>query len=185
MNQILDEAEKRIPHVHVSAKEEQARLVAEMRQRIGIDLYQNAKRAFPVIDREVRETYDPFCRRVTDIAMRAGNPTPSPMPWISKIQEGQETGGIKNGLDIYEKLDQRDWRATTQHERDSVVENARNCLRCHDGKLSFLKAQKQQAEDFIKTNEWPGRAVPAILTAGTLPGREEHRGITVKSDFDV
>jgi hypothetical protein len=160
-NQILEHAEQRA--ALTTENEEQAKLVEAVRQAIGRNAYDTAKRVLPGIEQAINEDYQPFVAWVIAIAQKANKPISDQLrQWLQAIGTGCVScpQSLRAGIAAYESLSfasivWTDGRTIDENKRREAIGSIRMLLNSHDGQLSFLKSQKGQVESFIQQNDWP------------------------------
>jgi hypothetical protein len=134
-----------------------------MRQDIGPQYYEEAKRQLPEIVRAIGTTYLPFVDRVNVIAKTATRPLRDDIQRsLSRLQEmgAQGPEQLRQGIEAYEELSfqqvlYKDGRSVDINKRAEIVAGIRQALRTYDGWLSAMKREMSQVEQYITDSRWP------------------------------
>jgi hypothetical protein len=152
----LETMEQRASAAGREKQTEREQVVEAMKEEIGLQRYPEAKRQLPILERAINEEFLPFTAHVRSLALTASTPLPTPVQqWLTSIENICATASqeVRAGIEGWERLSfaevaGNDGRVDVM-KRAAVVAGLRQLLCSHDGKVSFMRTQKTQAQEYI------------------------------------
>jgi hypothetical protein len=174
---ILDTVEQRITGARTQQNTAHAQVVEGMREEIGVKHYPEAKRQLPILEQAINTELLPFVGRLRAIAMKAGTPLPTQIQQkLSQMEEHCLNGPkqVRAGIAGYEQLRYenllwKDGKSIDVMVRASLIAGIRQALKSWDGKLSYLRSEQRQIEDWLKESHWPHMAGPGAMVLPPEP----------------
>lgn len=190
MSDLLGDAEGRVPGYAAARKAEHDLAVAMVREEIGLANYETAKGQLPIMEKAIREDYQPWMARIMRIGQETGD-YPDPIRQaVEAIGKMCEAGPrqLRQGLQMYEGLTYADFvwkdgRSVDINQRAWIIAQISRLLRSFDGLLSAMKSQRGQAETFIQQAGWPRRSGVVAGAVGIIPEERGPASIPVEMEF--
>jgi hypothetical protein len=146
---------------------EREQVVQSMRQEIGPQHYEAAKRALPTLEHAITTELWPFLTSVRYAERTSGTPLPQyVVQWLKDIEQicAGAAAQLRDGIHGYEHL-----TGEMVVPRATLIDGIRVALRSHDGKLSFARRQKAIVEQYIRDSGWPRGAQAARVASVPEP----------------